>query len=167
MQINTKESGEKVKNKKIVLMFIVILIMIIIDQLSKVIVTHLVKNPIGLGFFIIEKVTNDGMAFGFNSGNTKNIFMTVFVIGIIINFIVKQISQIDNKTSMALGLILGGGLSNLIDRFIRHGVLDYIKFGQFFTCNIADICIFIGWIMLILFIIFFSNSEKKVSEKKE
>lgn len=167
MLINTKENGEEVKNKKIVLLFIIILIMIIIDQLSKIIVMHFVENPIGLGFFVIEKVTNDGMAFGFNSGNTKNIFMTIFVIGIITNFIVKQIGQIDNKTSVALGLILGGGLSNLIDRLVRHGVLDYIKFGHFFTCNIADICIFIGWIMLIVFIIFFSNSEKKVSEKKE
>lgn len=167
MLINTKESGDEVKNKKIVLMLIIILILMILDQITKAVVVRFVDSQIALGFFAIEKVTNDGMAFGFNSGNTRNIFMTIFVIGIIINFIVKQIGQIDGKTAIALGLILGGGLSNLIDRFIRHGVLDYIRVGQFFTCNLADICIFVGWIMLILFIVFFSNSEKKESEKKE
>ncbi len=155
------------KSKKIVLIIIIIFILIIIDQLSKVMIVHFVGNQLDLGFLVIEKVTNDGMAFGFNSGNTKNIFMTIFVIGIIVNFIVKQIEQIDKKTSLALGMILGGGLSNLLDRFIRNGVLDYIKVGQFFTCNIADIFIFIGWVMLIIFIIFFSNSEKKISDKKE
>ena len=156
----TKESREKVKSKKIKLIIIICFIILFVDQLSKIFVEKFASSRIGWNYLAIEKVTNEGMAFGFNNGNTKNIFMTIFVIGIILNFISKQINQIDNKTASILGLILGGGISNLIDRFIRHGVLDFIRVGYFFTCNIADVSIFIGWILLIIFIIFFSNNNK-------
>ena len=152
-------------NKKIRLMLIIIFIIVVIDQLSKILVINFVNVRIGWELLAVEKVTNEGMAFGFNNGNTKNIFMTIFVIGIIINFVFKQINQIDYKTSSILGLILGGGVSNLIDRFVRQGVLDFIKVGHFFTCNLADICVFIGWVLLIVFIIFFSNNDKKENNK--
>ncbi len=158
-----------VKHKIVKVILAVIIGCILIDQLSKVLISIFLDGRIGFNFLALEKRTNDGMAFGFNSGNIRNIFMTIFVIGIILNFIIKQIDQIDVKTGIVLGLILGGGISNLIDRFFRQGVLDFIKVGKFFTCNVADVFIFVGWILLVVYIIFFSNknSEKKEEQKSE
>ena len=74
------------KNKKVLLILIIIFTIIVIDQISKILIINLDKEKIEFGFFAVEKTTNEGMAFGFNTGNTKNIFMTIFVICIIINF---------------------------------------------------------------------------------
>lgn len=157
------------KHKIVRIILAVLAVCVVIDQLSKLLISTFLNGRIGFSFLALEKLTNDGMAFGFNNGNVKNIFMTIFVLGIILNFISKQIDQIDAKTGIVLGLILGGGISNLIDRFFRKGVLDFIKVGKFFTCNIADIFIFVGWLLLIVYIIFFSNknSEKKEEQKSE
>lgn len=53
-------------------------------------------------------------------------------------------------------MIISGGLSNLIDRLSRGYVIDYIDINQIFNYpvfNIADICVVIGVILLIGYII--------------
>lgn len=53
-------------------------------------------------------------------------------------------------------MIISGGLSNLIDRLSRGYVVDYIDINQIFNYpvfNIADICVVIGVILLIGYII--------------
>lgn len=46
--------------------------------------------------------------------------------------------------SGTLALIVAGGISNIVDRFIYGGVIDYIKIGGWPIFNIADILIVIG-----------------------
>ena len=112
------------KNKIIRITLIVCLIVIILDQSVKIFITTFKPNN-------IEILENTGMAFGFNDGNIKNIFLTVFILFLIISFLKKQKNELDTKTTIAVSLALGGGLSNLIDRIFRGGVIDYIKFGNF------------------------------------
>lgn len=145
------------KNKVIKIIIIVSIIIILVDQISKIIVLNFLSNSIGNEYFGLELVRNTGMAFGFNSGNTRNVFLTVFVLFIIFNFIKNQIERIDIKTSVALALAIGGGISNLIDRFIRGGVIDFIRFIKIPNFNIADICVVIGWVLLIIFLIDYSK----------
>lgn len=145
------------KNKVIKIIIIVSIIIILVDQISKIIVLNFLSNSIGNEYFGLELVRNTGMAFGFNNGNTRNVFLTVFVLFIIFNFIKNQIERIDIKTSVALALAIGGGISNLIDRFIRGGVIDFIRFIKIPNFNIADICVVIGWVLLIIFLIDYSK----------
>ena len=145
------------KNKVIKIIIIVSIIIILVDQISKIIVLNFLSNSIGNEYFGLELVRNTGMAFGFNNGNTRNVFLTVFVLFIIFNFIKNQIERIDIKTSVALALAIGGGISNLIDRFIRGGVIDFIIFIKIPNFNIADICVVIGWVLLIIFLIDYSK----------
>ena len=144
--------------KKILTIVITFCIVIIaIDQLSKYLVTKNVTEKIGNDYFAIEVTENTGMAFGFNSGNTKNIFLSLIVIFIIISFIKNQRELIGTKELMAISLALAGGLSNIIDRVFRGGVLDFIKVLFIPNFNIADLCICTGWILIVIFLIIYTK----------
>jgi signal peptidase II len=144
------------------MLVIIVAILIIIDQASKILVTTFVYEPIETYMFGIEVTHNTGMAFGFNSGNTKNIVLTIFVLAVVFSFIKNQIERIDAKTTWALSLLLAGALSNLIDRFFRGGILDFIRIYNFPIFNLADIFIVVGVILLIVFLIDFTKKDIEV-----
>lgn len=147
------------KDKIVKITIIIIILLIIIDQISKILIANFIQEPIGNDFFGIQIVNNTGMAFGFNNGNGKNIFLSIFVLGIIIAFMKNQAERIDTKTSIVLSVIIAGGISNLIDRIFRGGVLDFIKIYKFPIFNIADIYVVIGWILLVAFLIKYSRKK--------
>lgn len=153
--------------KKILTIVVTFCIVIIaIDQLSKYLVTKNVTEKIGNDYFAIEVTENTGMAFGFNSGNTKNIFLSLIVIFIIISFIKNQRELIGTKELMAISLALGGGISNIIDRVFRGGVLDFIKVLFIPNFNIADLCICTGWILIVIFLIIYTKKEEVFKQEK-
>ena len=148
---------KETKNKILVILSI---ILIIIDQLSKLLIMAYVKAPIGNDYFKIEVVSNTGIAFGFNNAsNITNILLSLIVIVLIIRFIKVQNERIDNKTMVALSLMISGGISNVIDRLIRGGVIDFIKIMHFPIFNIADIFIVVGWVLLVVFILLYSSKK--------
>lgn len=144
------------KNKTVKLIIIIGIILIIIDQISKILVLNFVKEPIGNNNFKLEVSYNSGMALGLNEGNVKNIVISIFVLAVVITFVKNQIERIDLKTAIAISMILGGAIGNLIDRFFRGSVLDFIRILNFPTFNLADSFIVIGWILIIIFLIKFS-----------
>ena len=145
------------KNKTIKLILIITILLIIIDQMSKVIVKYIDEEPIGNDFIGITLIQNEGIAFGLNSGNTKNMILSIIILLIVISFIRNQKNLIDTKTSIALSFVLAGGISNLIDRIIRGGIVDFIKIKNFAIFNFADIYIVIGWILIVVFLVKFNK----------
>ena len=81
------------KNKTIRLIVVIVTIIIILDQLSKFLITNYIDKSIGNSIFGLEIVENTGMALGFNEGNTKNIFLMIVVLAMMISFIKKQIER--------------------------------------------------------------------------
>ena len=146
------------KNKTVRLIVILVTILIILDQASKLLVCNFVKEPIGNDYFKLEIANNTGLAFGFNDGsNVKNIFIMLFVLCIVIRFIKNQIELIDSKTAVALSMVLAGGIGNVIDRIFRGAVLDFISIYKFPIFNIADILVFVGAILLVIFLVIFTR----------
>ncbi len=72
------------------------------------------------------------------------ILITILVINYIKN---KNINQID----ILFIMIISAGISNLYDRIIYGGVVDFIAVGNFPVFNIADVIISVGVGLLILF----------------
>lgn len=154
------------KNKKILL--IIPGIILLIDQFSKMIILNIINESkiIIPKLLEIDIIKNIGIAFGLNNGNLKNIFITIVILIMIIGFIKKQYQNIDRNMMIALSLILGGGISNLIDRIFRGGVVDFIKVSTFPIFNIADITIVVGWILLIICVVRIGTNKEMEEVKR-
>jgi len=72
--------------------------------------------------------------------------------------------EILKEYSLALGMIFGAGISNILDRFIHGGVVDYIfwHYGfEFAIFNFADVMINLG--VVLIFCQAFLRKDKSVS----
>ena len=151
------------KYKKIIIIVLAIIILISIDQISKILVSGTEKNIIGDSVKIVAAQNYDGV-FGVGQKDTITFIITnIIVIGIILKFIKVQQEQIDKKTYVALTFIIAGALGNLIDRITRGYVLKIIAIGPV-GFNIADILVVIGWVLLVAFLVV---RTMKLREKKE
>lgn len=106
------------------------------------------KEEILGGNIVIERYHNKGAMLNFLENDVKvvkTISCTLLgVISLIFLFLLPK--KGDKLLKFAMALILGGALSNVVDRFTRGYVVDYFsfKFLKKIVFNISDICIFIG-----------------------
>lgn len=146
--------------KKIVLIVLVMISLILVDQVIKGIIVQNFVEPVGIHLIKINLQINTGMALGLNEGNTKNILITMLILVLILNFAVQQRERIDRNTAISLIFIAAGGISNLIDRFVYKGVVDYIDAVGFPIFNLADIYVVGGWILLIIMVYKYSTKKE-------
>ena len=72
----------------------------------------------------------------------------MFFVGVLYYFLLRMPGHRLSKTGASL--LVGGGLNNLLDRYTRGYVVDYVKFNfgpkwlRGIIFNISDFCIFIG-----------------------
>jgi signal peptidase II len=110
---------------------------------------------------------NTGAAFGlFQGGSLIFTILAFFVTGFIIYYFHK-VSRKDWWLRLALGLQLSGALGNLIDRLRFDGrVTDFISVGNFAIFNIADSCITVGTIILVLGVYLTEQAEKRKTSQE-
>ncbi len=112
---------------------------------------------------------NDGAAFSKLSG--RRVLLIVFTSAVIIALLYMMISgRVKRHIHIAaLGLVIGGGIGNLIDRIFNDGlVVDFIDFKliNFPVFNVADICAVCGAGIVLLSIISDAVREKKKKRSK-
>ena len=105
-----------------------------------------------MGFFRITHVHNTGAAFGLFQGHSFTLTIVasagIAVILLCALFLYRRFPILDSMPSrLALGLILGGTIGNLIDRLRFGYVTDFIDIGIWPTFNIADSAITVGAIL--------------------
>lgn len=140
------------------MIIILSIIFIIIDQLSKIIVVNNLTNNKSIevikSFFYLTYTNNKGAAFSILTGRRiLLILVALIVIGLLIYYVRKN--KIEGKVNkIALSLVIGGSIGNLIDRILRGAVIDFIDvkiFGYNFPIfNLADTFIVIGVFLLII-----------------
>ena len=144
------------------------------DQLSKYLIIHSsVYN--GTDFVFIPKLLtftyseNDGMAFGIGSESFRWIFIIVTLL--VCGYMVYLMTKDDFKNKLyciSSGLIIGGGIGNLIDRLLKGYVVDFLELSFFSPiCNVADYDITVGTVLLMIFIIFFYGKKPSESTKED
>ena len=124
---------------------------LLIDQIIKYFV---VKSelcvPILDGWFNLIYVKNTGGMYGMlENNNMLFIIVSILVIAVILLFLF--LNRNNSKSQMYLWqLVLAGGVSNLCDRIFRGFVVDYIQLKFFGVFNLADACIVLGIIAILL-----------------
>ena len=149
-----------------------ILLIFLLDRISKIYVIYLDKKLLGSEIFSskylnISLIWNEGIAFGLLSFNNENLYnLLTILITVIILVICFMIYKSNDIKKYFLIFILGGALGNIYDRIFFNAVPDFIDFHingfHWFIFNIADIFIFLGVIFMIFFEIIDNNREKKL-----
>ena len=114
------------------------------------------RKSIGGGHITLRKYHNSGMA---NDALEKRPALVKGIgIGVVslitLAFVLAMLLKGKKALKAGLALILGGGLANLLERFLHGYVTDYIQFQipipffRKFIYNIADLCIFAGTAVL-------------------
>ena len=137
--------------KKYKLFFLLTLIIVFVDQLTKWIVESTRPDIKITEFFGIRYITNTGAAFGIFKDQNTVLVLTSFVF---IGLVVFYLNKLPKNTAHFVAMILGGAIGNLIDRMLFGYVVDFINFSFWPLFNIADSFITIGAIGLLGIIYF-------------
>ena len=158
--------------KNFIINLSLILLIFLLDRISKIYVIFLDKKFLGSEIFSskflnIQLFWNEGIAFGLFSlkqGKLYN-FLTIIII-ILIILILYLAFKSNGIKKYSLLLIFGGAIGNLYDRIFYNAVPDFIDLhiGNFhwFIFNVADIFITIGVIFMILLEFTATNNKLKI-----
>ena len=132
--------------------FLFSLMIILVDQLSKFLVSNNYKSLIGKDFifFNIDFLKNYGAAFNILSGSRILLSLISIFISFILVFLIINKDRAYNLELYSYSFLLGGTFGNGIDRILKGYVIDFINlnFLNFPVFNIADISINIGFFLI-------------------
>ena len=122
------------------------------DQITKHVVTHelgLDESVRVVGPLSLHHVQNSGIAFGlFSSATAAVTVITAAAVGWMLVFFARSGSR-HPVLPAALGLLVGGSLSNLVDRIRLGHVTDFIDLRHWPSFNLADSFIVVGVAILL------------------
>lgn len=139
--------------------YIISAVVIVVDQITKIFVDNslaLSEKIAVMPMFNITLHYNEGAAFSFldDAGGWQRWLFTAIstAVSIMLVIWIFRLDKREKWLSLALSLILGGAVGNLIDRVAYGHVVDFIqwyyKSWVFPTFNIADSAIFVGAVIL-------------------
>ena len=149
---------------------------VLVDQLLKIMAVRFLA-PAGTvtaipGLLDFVYVENTGAAFGLFA-NQRWVFIGLTAVFIVILIAVLFRYHTSSRLYAAgMVLILGGAVGNLIDRIVSGYVVDYLRLSFFPpVCNLADYCVVIGVVLMLVYLLFFTDffeggkKRKKVKEE--
>ena len=157
----TPSPAPRPRGKRILLFALVAAVVLALDVVSKVLVaaklpeTHRPVRILG-GAIYLDQTRNSGAAFSLGTGFTA--ILTAIAIGVVVVIVRTAGRMRSTGWAVALGLVLGGALGNLVDRlfrdpgFLRGHVVDWISafgpLGEHWPIfNLADSAIVCGAIL--------------------
>lgn len=181
---NARGKGQIMK-KSILYSLLVMFLVIVLDQLSKGALLYMILGSVPLGGssfqlvpypYLMSHVTDFlNLVFTWNPGTSFSLFralgetaplVIIFLTGAIIGFLGYQLFIRKNTKleTVALAMITGGALGNLIDRLRFGAVIDFLDFHvgglHWPAFNVADICISIGVCLFVLSLIINKKGKK-------
>jgi len=151
--------------------FVLAAVVIGLDQYTKALATAELQYRVPVeitAWFDLMLAHNTGAAFSFlaSAGGWQRWFLAgvALVVSIVVGVWLTRLKHSEQMLGIALGLVLGGGLGNLIDRVSLGYVVDFISwhYNDWYwpAFNIADSAICVGAVLLV-WDSFFGESSKQ------
>jgi signal peptidase II len=110
---------------------------------------------------------NTGAAFGMFQGFGLVFTVLAFVVAIGILYYFPRVPRADWPLRIAMVMMLGGAVGNLIDRLTIGTVTDFVSLGTFAVFNVADASISVGTAILIVAVWLSERKEKKQAQANQ
>lgn len=149
--------------------YLIITAIILADQLTKFAVRSNMQVgeslPVIRGFFSITHISNSGGALSMFEGNTALLIGIPIVAMAAALWYMEKHPKAHWTLILAIALIVGGGVGNLIDRVWQGYVTDFLDFTSLpfwnWIFNIADIAVCVGCFLIILYIFAFDKTSEE------
>jgi len=139
------------------------IIVLALDQISKYLVRQFLPLNHSIevinGFFNLVHIQNPGIIFGIFSQSTHALRNYLLITGsllaiLFLLFFIRSLRERDFPLTVAISLILGGAIGNLVDRIIFEKVIDFLDFywhsHHWPAFNMADSAITVGMVILVI-----------------
>jgi signal peptidase II len=141
-----------------------IVVVVALDQATKALLETQLDSgehrDLVLGFELVN-VTNEGIAFGFlGDGGDLVLVVTLVALGLVLAWF--ALAPPRPGLWIAVGLLVGGALGNLVDRVRDDGVTDFLDPPLWPAFNLADVAITAGVVVLIA--IAFAQERSQAAE---
>ena len=151
--------------------FVLAAVVIGLDQYTKALASAELQYRVPVeitSWFDLMLAHNTGAAFSFlaSAGGWQRWFLAgvALVVSVVVGVWLTRLKRSEQLLGIALGLVLGGGLGNLIDRVSLGYVVDFISwhYNDWYwpAFNIADSAICVGAVLLV-WDSFFGESNKQ------
>ena len=149
---------------KVLLYYLIIVLITGLDQMVKGIIIKSVdlfeKIPVIPGIFDITHIRNDGAAYNLFSQVPMLLIVMPAVVMIAGLVYMGYAHKRNNPILMiAISMVIGGGLGNLVDRITKGYVVDFFDIHIIPVFNVADIFICVGCGLLFIYLIFIDGKK--------
>jgi lipoprotein signal peptidase len=151
-------SVERLPPRRVVLFLSVAVAVAVADVISKVVVVATLqdRDPVVLlgGYLRLIETRNPGAAFSIGGDATLLFTFVALVVVVVVSVAARRLRY--RPWALALGLLLGGAIGNLVDRLLRDpgpfrgAVVDWIDVPHWPTFNLADCGIVVGGLLAAL-----------------
>jgi signal peptidase II len=156
-----------------------LIVALALDQTHKFFMLHVLdigaREPIRVTPFLdLQMSWNRGISYSMFAANDSDARMALIAmqLAIIAGLTVWMLRVKHRRTALALGLIVGGALGNVLDRIFRGAVADFLYFHTSlpvgplanYVFNVADAMIFLG-VCILLWESLFPPSAAKVGDR--
>lgn len=153
--------------KKNIITVVFISLLILIDQISKILITKSLELNDSLNvipnFFNLTYNKNYGAAFGILEGKR---YLFLFITALALSYLIYEMRKYKESklTYISFCIVVAGIIGNFIDRLFIGYVRDFLDFKilgyNFAIFNFADSCMVIGAIILFITIFMEEKNEK-------
>lgn len=155
---------------------VIALVLVIIDQLSKWLIVFDIMDPPRVipifPSFNLVMGWNKGVSFGmFNSDSHLNQWLLIgLALGVVVVLLFWLKRAENRRIALALGLIIGGAIGNVIDRANFGAVADFLDFYivdyHWPAFNIADAGITVGAVILVIDSLFAGSDQNQTDTEQ-
>lgn len=162
--------GTSARGLRLVVFWIVVGVVALVDQATKAAVRQ-VAVPGGQtfvpGVLDLVLVENTGAAFSIGLGAGALFVAVALAVLAAANVAVWRHPDLPLPLVVAIGLVAGGGLGNMIDRIYKGSVTDFLAttFMSFPVFNVADVCVTVG--VAVAFVLYLAWDRRRGSGEED